>query len=148
MRRWVLMLGALVAAVGCTSTPASTPSESTNTEQLVKYYRKKNNLPPSTKLVVTGLHDSSITGAKEGTLEIGEGAGAQKVPVVASADGHFVAFGGVEDVTVDPSKAIMAKIDLKDQPVKSPADAKVTIVERSEERRVGKEGRSRGSPDH
>src|SRR5437879_8720708 len=132
MRRYVLMLGALVAAVGCTSTPASTPSESTNTEQLVKYYRKKNNLPPSTKLAVTGLHDSSITGAKEGTLEIGEGAGAQKVPVVASADGHFVAFGAVEDVTVDPSKAIMAKIDLKDQPVKGPADAKVTIVEYSD----------------
>src|SRR3989440_4432003 len=132
MRRCVLMLGALVAAVGCTSTPASTPSESTNTEQLVKYYRKKNNLPPSTKLAVTGLHDSSITGAKEGTLEIGEGAGAQKVPVVASPDGHFVAFGGVEDVTVDPSKAIMAKIDLKDQPVKGPADAKVTIVEYSD----------------
>ncbi len=132
MRRFVLMLGALVAAVGCTSTPASTPSESTNTEQLVKYYRKKNNLPPSAKLAVTGLHDSSITGAKEGTLEIGEGAGAQKVPVVASADGRFVAFGGVEDVTVDPSKAIMAKIDLKDQPVKGPADAKVTIVEYSD----------------
>ena len=132
MRRFVLMLGALVAAVGCTSTPASTPSESTNTEQLVKYYRKKNNLPPGAKLAVTGLHDSSITGAKEGTLEIGEGAGAQKVPVVASADGRFVAFGGVEDVTVDPSKAIMAKIDLKDQPVKGPADAKVTIVEYSD----------------
>jgi len=132
MRRCVLMLGALVAAVGCTSTPASTPSESTNTEQLVKYYRKKNNLPPSAKLAVTGLHDSSITGAKEGTLEIGEGAGAQKVPVVASADGHFVAFGAVEDVTVDPSKATMAKIDLKDQPVKGPADAKVTIVEYSD----------------
>src|SRR5207245_3109731 len=77
MRRYVLMLGALVAAVGCTSTPASTPSESTNTEQLVKYYRKKNDLAPSAKLAVTGLHDSSITGAKEGTLEIGEGAGAE-----------------------------------------------------------------------
>src|SRR2546428_11844837 len=117
MRRYVLMLGALVAAVGCTSTPASTPSESTNTEQLVKYYRKKNNLPPSTKLAVTGLHHSSITGAKEGTLEIGEGAGAQKVPVVASAGGHFVTFRAGGDGTVEPSKAIMAKIDLKDQPL-------------------------------
>src|SRR2546428_10618093 len=132
MRRYVLMLGALVAAVGCTSTPASTPSENADTEQLVKYYRKKNNLPPSTKLAVTGLHDSSITGAKEGTLEVGEGAGAQKVPVVASADGHFVAFGGGEDVTVDPSKAIMAKIDLKGQPGKGPADAQGTIAENSD----------------
>src|SRR2546428_447241 len=110
MRRFVLMLGALVAAVGCTSTPASTPSESTNTEQLVKYYRKKNNLPPSAKLAVTGLHDSSITGAKEGTLEIGEGAGAQKVPVVASADGHFVAFGGGGGGDLEPPKAKLAKM--------------------------------------
>src|SRR2546427_10651224 len=116
MRRWVLMLGALVAAVGCTSTPASTPSESTNTEQLVKYYRKKNNLPPSTKLAVTGLHDSSITGAKEGTLEVGEGAGAQKGPVVASADGHFVAFGGVGDGSGRPSKGITARNTREGEP--------------------------------
>src|SRR5436190_1729100 len=61
MRRFVLMLGALVAAAGCTSTPASTPSESTNTEQLVKYYRKKNNLPPSAKLAVTGPADAKVT---------------------------------------------------------------------------------------
>lgn len=131
MRSCVLILGALLAA-GCTSTPASTPSESTNTDQLVKYYRKKNNLPPAAKLGVTGVHDSSIKGAREGTLEIGEGAGAQKVAFLSSPDGRFVAFGTVEDVTVDPSKAVMAKIDLKDQPAKGPADAKVTIVEYSD----------------
>src|SRR5436190_19484155 len=100
MRRFVLMLGALVAAVGCTSTPAATPSESTNTEQLVKYYRKKNNLPPGAKLVVTGLHDSSITGAKDATLEIGGGAAAQKVLVAALADGRWVGFGGAGAVAV------------------------------------------------
>jgi len=132
--RSVLMLGALLTAAGCGSAPTATPtpSENLNTEQLVKYYRKKNNLPPTAKLAVTGLHDSSIPGAKEGTLEIGEGPGAQKAPFVASPDGHFVSLGTVEDVTVDPSKAIMAKIDLKDQPSKGPADAKVTIVEYSD----------------
>src|SRR5438876_8019985 len=130
--RGLLMLGALLAAAGCGSAPAPTPSENTDTEQLVKYYRKKNNLPPSAKLAVTGLHDSGIKGAREGTLEIGEGAGAQKIAFVTSSDGHFVAFGTVEDVTVDPAKAIMAKIDLKDQPVKGPANAKVTIVEYSD----------------
>ena len=130
--RSVVMLGALLAAVGCGSAPAPTPSESTNTDQLVKYYRKKNNLPASAKLAVTGVHDSSIKGAREGTLEIGEGPGAQKVTFLTSPDGQFVAFGTVEDVTVDPSKAVMAKIDLKDQPAKGPADAKVTIVEYSD----------------
>ena len=130
--RSVLMLGALLAVAGCGSAPAPTSSDSTDTEQLVKYYRRKNNLPPTAKLAVAGLHDSSIKGAKEGTLEIGEGAAAQKVTFVASTDGRFVAFGTVEDVTVDPSKAVMAKIDLKDQPAKGPADAKVTIVEYSD----------------
>src|SRR5437870_13265565 len=105
--RNILILGVLLAAAGCGSAPAPTPSESTDTDQLVKYYRKKSNLPPTAKLAVTGLHDSSIKGAKEGTLEIGEGAGAQKVAIVASADGRYVAFGAVEDVTVDPSKAVM-----------------------------------------
>ena len=132
MRSLILLLGALLAAAGCSSTPASTSSESINTDQLVKYYRKKNNLPPTAKLAVTGLHDSSLKGAKEGTLELGEGPGAQKVAFLASPDGRFVTFGAVEDVTVDPSKAIMAKIDLKDQPAKGPADAKVTIVEYSD----------------
>src|SRR5881396_707241 len=111
--RGLLMLGALLAAAGCGSAPAPTPSENTDTEQLVKYYRKKNNLPPSAKLAVTGLHDSGIKGAREGTLEVGEGPGAQKVTFLTSPDGQFVAFGTVEDVTVDPSKAVMAKIDLK-----------------------------------
>src|ERR671931_2347782 len=116
MRSLILLLGALLAAAGCSSTPASTSSESINTDQLVKYYRKKNNLPPSAKLAVTGLHDSSIKGAREGTLEIGEGPGAQKVAFVASTDGRYAVFSPVEDVTVDPAKAVMAKIDLKDQP--------------------------------
>src|SRR5438093_1291913 len=126
--RSVVMLGALLAAVGCGSAPAPTPSESTNTDQLVKYYRKKNNLPASAKLAVTGVHDSSIKGAREGTLEIGEGPGAQKVTFLTSPDGQFVAFGTVEDVTVDPSKAVMAKIDLKDQPAKGLADTGIDMT--------------------
>ena len=101
-------------------------------EQLIKYYRKKSNIPPSTKVAVTGLKDSAIKGAKEGTLEVGEGAQAQKTPFIASADGKYAVFGQIEDVTVDPSKAVMAKIDLKGEPSKGPANAKVTIVEYSD----------------
>jgi protein-disulfide isomerase len=49
-----------------------------------------------------------------------------------SADGRYVVFASAEDVTVDPSKAIMQKINLKGHPAKGPADAKVTIVEWSD----------------
>jgi protein-disulfide isomerase len=102
------------------------------TEQLIKYYRKKANLPPAQKVAVTGLKDSSIKGAKEGTLEIGEGAAAQKVGFIASPDLKYAMFGAIEDVTVDPSMAVMKKIDLKGQPHKGPDSAKVTIVEYSD----------------
>ena len=44
----------------------------------------------------------------------------------------YAIFGQIEDVTVDPSKAVMQKIDLKGQPSKGPAGAKVTIVEYSD----------------
>jgi protein-disulfide isomerase len=133
----VLVLGGLVVAAttGCgggnksAETSAGPPADTT---QLVKYYRKKNNLPPTQKVAVTGVKDSSIPGAKEGTLEIGEGAAAQKMPVTLSPDGRFAVFGSVEDVTVDPSKAIMDKIALAGEPSKGPAGAKVTIVEYSD----------------
>jgi len=101
-------------------------------EQLIKYYRKKANVPPATKVAVTGVKDSSIKGAKEGTLEVGEGAAAQKVPFTMSPDGRYVVFAATEDVTVDPSKAVMDKISLKGEPSKGPAGAKVTIVEYSD----------------
>ena len=53
-------------------------------------------------------------------------------PFIASADGHYVIFGDIEDVTVDPSKAVMAKINLKGEPSRGPDAAKVTVVEFSD----------------
>lgn len=102
-------------------------------EGLVKYYRKKNNLPTTQKVAVQGVHDSAnIKGAKEGTLVIGEGPGSKQIGFVASSDLKWVSFLAPEDVTVDPSKAVMAKIDLKGEPMKGGANAKVTIVEYSD----------------
>jgi protein-disulfide isomerase len=116
-------------AAGAMLMTASVGTAADNTEQLIKYYRKKANVPPAQTVTVTGLKDStSIKGAKEGTLD----AGAQKVPFIMSADGRYVVFAATEDVTVDPSKAIMDKIALKGEPFKGGANAKVTIVEYSD----------------
>jgi protein-disulfide isomerase len=116
-------------AAGAMLVTASVGAAADPTEQLIKYYRKKANVPPAQTVTVTGLKDStSIKGAKEGTLD----AGAQKVPFTMSADGRYVVFAATEDVTVDPSKAIMDKIALKGEPFKGGANAKVTIVEYSD----------------
>src|SRR5215470_6547044 len=125
MRSSVLVLAAALAA---TAFAAGTDG----TERLIKYYRKKQNVAPATKISVTGLKESPIKGAKEGTLEIGDGASAQKVTFVASGDLRYAVFGPVEDVTSDPYKSVMDKINLKGQPSKGPANAKVTIVEYSD----------------
>ena len=41
-----------------------------NTDQIVKYYRKKNNVPPAQPVSVSGVKDSVIKGAKDGVLEV------------------------------------------------------------------------------
>jgi len=102
-------------------------------DQLVKYYRKKNNISPSMKVSVQGLKDStSIKGAKEGSMQIGEGPGAKSMTFIASPDLKWVVFGDVVDTTVDPSKAVMSKMNLKDEPFAGAKDAKVVIVEYSD----------------
>jgi len=102
-------------------------------DQLVKYYRKKNNVPPAQKVAVANVHDSAnIKGAKEGTITVGEGPAARNVGFVASSDLRWVVFAAAEDVTVDPSKLVMDKINLKGEPSKGGQSAKVTIVEYSD----------------
>ena len=97
-------------------------------EQLIKYFRKKANVPPAQEVKVSGVKDSPVKGLKEGTLEVG----GRKVPFVMSADGKYAVFAGLEDVTSDPSKAVMEKISLKGEPFKGGANAKVIIVEYSD----------------
>jgi protein-disulfide isomerase len=101
------------------------------TDQLVTYYRKKNNVPPTAQVSVSGIKDSPIKGAKEGVLDVA-GPQPKKVPFTASADGKYVVFAEAVDVSVDPSKAVMAKIKLDGASCKGPKDAKVTIVEWSD----------------
>jgi protein-disulfide isomerase len=108
------------------------PVRADTNDQIIKYYRKKANVPPAQKITVTDAKDSAIKGAKQGVLAIGEGAAAKRVAFVSSPDGKLVVFGDVEDVTIDPSKAVMAKINLKGEPSRGPANAKVTLVEFSD----------------
>ncbi len=99
-----------------------------DTTKLVEYYKRKANVPPNVAVTASGVGDSKIAGAKSGSLE----AGGQKVPFTMSADGRYVVFGEMEDLTVDPFAAVMKKIDLKDKPFKGGKDAKVTIIEYSD----------------
>src|SRR5262245_757682 len=101
-------------ALGATSglALADTPEES-----LAKYYRKKNNVPAQAKVAVQSVADSkNFKGSKEGVIVIGEGPGAKSIGFVASPDLKWVVFGDIVDTSVDPAKAVMAKMNLKDEP--------------------------------
>lgn len=120
-RRLVLAIG-LLAFAGA--------AHADDTDALVKYFRKKNNLPGTATVSVVSVKDSaSIKGVKEGVIEVG---GQQRITFVASPDLRYVVFGEVNDITIDPAKALMAKIDLKGEPFKGGKDAKIVIVEYSD----------------
>ncbi len=102
-------------------------------DALVKYFRKKNNLPPTATVTVQGLKDSTnFKGSKEGTINIGGPQGSKAVSFIASPDLRYVVVGDVLDTTVDPAKAVMQKINVAGEPFKGAKDAKVTIVEYSD----------------
>jgi protein-disulfide isomerase len=101
-------------------------------QKIIDYYRRKSNLPPEVIATVTDIKDSKIPGAKMATLQLSRGGQIQSTQILMSADGRYVVFAEVEDVTSDPFKAIAAKLKTDGSPVKGPKDAPITIVEFSD----------------
>jgi protein-disulfide isomerase len=120
----VTVLLGIVAGQALAQTP--------DNDKIIKYYRKKNNVPPAQAVTVTDVKDSPIKGAKQGVLEVGTAPQVRQVPFTMSADGRYILFAAADDITVDPSKAVMSKINIKDEPFRGNKDAKVTIVEYSD----------------
>jgi protein-disulfide isomerase len=126
MKRSTSIGAALVGLVVFLAT--STAALAQDTQKLVEYYRRKANVPPSANVQVEGLKDAPIKGAKVGELKVG----GRSVQFLVSDDGRYAVFGDVEDLSVDPFKAVMKKIKLEGRPSIGPKDAKVTIVEYSD----------------
>lgn len=108
------------------------PAAAQDTDQVVKYFRKKANVPPNSTVTVKDVKDSPIKGAKQGTLEVANGPQTRTMMFTMSADGRYVIFAETEDVTVDPFKKVAEKINTKGRPFKGKENAKVTIVEYSD----------------
>lgn len=120
----MLMAGASLLFLASVASAA----DDAGSQKLIEYYRRKSNVPAGAPVTVESMEASPISGAKKGVLS----AGGRKVEFIVSDDGRYAVFGELEDLTVDPFKAVMEKIDLKGRPMKGPKDATVTIVEYSD----------------
>jgi protein-disulfide isomerase len=132
-------LAVLVCVMGYTAcqtakpAPLPTEAEKTQMEQRVEeYFRRTANLPPGVTLKVVDVAPAVVPGFLTATLEASSGGQTQRVPLLISRDGRYFTHGRLIDLTADPYQAIMAKISLKDEPMRGNPNAKVTIVEYSD----------------
>jgi protein-disulfide isomerase len=116
---------------GDKAAPAATASDETINQRIVDYFKKAVSTP-GLDFKVTKLEDADIPGWRKGNLQASLGDQKQDVAFFITKDGRYLFRGEAIDLTVDPFVATMNQISLKDQPVRGPADAKVTIVEYSD----------------
>ena len=129
-----LILAAVLTA--CQPTQPSRPPSEAEVKQIDQrvqdYFRKTVTLPANVTMKVVEVTPSEAPGLLTASLELSNGQQTQKVPFVVSRDGRFMVQGQLTDLTLDPDKATMQKISLKDQPMRGNPTASVTIVEYSD----------------
>lgn len=137
----ILVAVAVLAGAGCKSSQTNQASEPVAgagqvadkeqvSHRIGEYFGKS--VTPGVILRVTNLAPAEVPGWNKGVLEISAGGNNQNMNFLISQDGRYFISGDVVDLTVDPLKAVMQKIDLEGEPARGPEDAKVTIVEYSD----------------
>ncbi len=133
-----VVVAVFALAIGCQGSAPEQPTTATGgvdnkeevSRRIAEYFGKS--VTPGIILRVTDITPSDVPGWNKGTLEVSAGTNNQTMTFLVSKDGRYFISGEVTDLTVDPLKAVMDKIDLKGRPARGPADAKVTIVEYSD----------------
>jgi protein-disulfide isomerase len=129
----VLLAAGLAACEPAKSTaPPSEAEKHTIDERIQEYFKKVANVPADVTLKVVDLTPAELPGMLKANLEASKGSNTQKIPLLVSRDGRYFVQGQLIDLTVDPFKSVMEKINLKDEPMRGNPAAKVTIVEYSD----------------
>jgi protein-disulfide isomerase len=114
---------------GTSTTPAAGTLTAQDTEKIGTYIRKAFNIPPNVAVVVQEGGEQQIPGMKSIKVQFTGERGSQSQEAWISPDQKILVVGRVLDMSVDPYKENLAKINLSNAPVKGAQDAKVTIVE-------------------
>jgi protein-disulfide isomerase len=136
--RWTHLgwIAAFAAMAACQPNQPSGPPSQDEVQQmnarLVEYFKKTAKLPPNVTIKLTDVAPAEVPELLAANLEASDGGNTQKVPLVLTRNGRYFIQGQLTDLTVDPFKATMAKISLKDQPMRGNPNSSVTIVEYSD----------------
>ena len=131
-----LMLGLLFLAINGTLAcaqqqepkPVAAPAP-LKTDEIATYIRKVFNVPSNVGIAVTEAPQSTLPGARMIKVQFTSDRGNQSQDAWVTSDGKTLIVGRTFDLTVDPYKENLAKMNLQGAPTTGPADAKVTIVE-------------------
>ena len=99
------------------------------TDEISSYIRKVFNVPMGVTIAVTEAPQSTIPGMRMIHVQFTSDRGNQTQDAWITPDGKTLIVGRTFDMSVDPFKENLAKMNLQGAPVTGKADAKVTIVE-------------------
>ena len=108
--------------------PAVTTS-TLKTDEIGTFIRKVFNVPPNITIGVSELPQSTLTGMKMINVTFTSDKGAQNQEAWVTPDGKTLIVGRTFDMSVDPYKENLSKMNLQGAPTTGTTTAKVTIVE-------------------
>lgn len=129
----ILVLTCIQFTVACaTSQPSDQAKPDSGPfpqEQVSSYIRKAFNVPSTVSITVTKQEESKFPGLVAIKVQFTSERGPQTQDAWVTPDYKTLLIGRVLDMSVDPYKATLAKMNLKNSPTHGSPDAKVTIVE-------------------
>lgn len=129
----ILILSCIQFTVACASSQPSAQTKPDSgpfpDEQIASYIRKAFNVPAAIAISVTKQEESKFPGLVAVKVQFTSERGPQTQDAWVTPDYKTLLIGRVLDMSVDPYKATLSKMNLKNSPTHGPPDAKVTIVE-------------------
>lgn len=122
---------ALVLLCGCRSDLPGPPGAVAREQidaRVRQYFTRVADLPDNVTLELTSLEPAPVAGWLQGELALVSPESRERLPLLVSADGHYLIQGELADLTVDPYAAAMAQISLAHAPRRGSPSAPVSIV--------------------
>ena len=101
-------------------------------EKITHYVRDHYNIPASTKITMSDLHETIYEDFFATMITVGDGKEKRAQPFFVSKNMRYLVEGSILNLVTSPREEVIRVISLDDQPIQGPAGAPVTLVEYSD----------------